>query len=334
MTPSLKIGPVTLANPVILAPMTGVTDLPYRNLAHNLGAGMVISEMVASRELVNGRKDVERRARGADLNPFVIQLVGCDADLMAKAAKIAQSRGARIIDINMGCPSREVTGKSSGSALMRDLDHAQGLIEAVVGAVDVPVTLKMRLGWDNTSLNAPDLARRAQACGVKLITVHARTRCQFFKGVANWRSVADVKKAVEIPVIVNGDIKTAFDAQKAIEESGADGVMIGRGAYGAPWLPASIASVLTTGIDPGPPHRKAQRDIAVAHVEDMLVHYGTRVGLRNARKHVGWYLEQCTRTDKAVTKAWRRYLCTRDDPREVFAGLRHYYDNPGQAPAI
>jgi nifR3 family TIM-barrel protein len=328
----VSIGPHALRNPVLLAPMSGVTDRAFRRLAYSLGAGLVVSEMVASRHLAADRHGVKRRVRGGELEPFVVQLAGCEAHWMAEGARIAEALGADIVDINMGCPAREVTGKLSGSALMRDLNHAVELIEAVVKAVSVPVTLKMRLGWDEGSRNAPELACRAEACGISLLTVHARTRCQYFKGAPDWGFVRNVTGAVRIPVVINGDILDATSARAALDASGAQAVMIGRGACGAPWLPARIAAALATGRDPGPPPVAEQGAIALAHLEAMLEAEGTRVGLRNARKHIGWYLASSGRPAATVGE-WRRRLCTSEDAHFVRAGLARFYLQAEEAAA-
>jgi nifR3 family TIM-barrel protein len=330
MVAPVRIGPHALTNAVLLAPMSGVTDVAFRHLALAQGAGMVVTEMVASEHLVTERHNARRKARGGGCKPFVIQLAGCEARWMSEGARVAEELGADIIDINMGCPAREVTGKLAGSALMRDLPHAVSLIEAVIGAVRVPVTLKMRLGWDHASLNAPELARLAEAAGVQLLTVHARTRCQFFKGEADWRLVRDVKNAVRIPVVVNGDIVDPVTARKALEASGADAVMIGRGAYGAPWMPGRIAASLATGSDPGSPPLSEQGTIAAAHVEAILEQDGPMHGLRNARKHIGWYLATSGQP-AATVKDWRRRLCTSENTRGVLAGLAMFYAEAREA---
>src|SRR5262245_23992657 len=296
----IRIGSHGLRCPVLLAPMSGVTDLTFRRLAHSLGAGLVVAEMVASEHLVMDRHGARRRAQGTDLTPFVIQLAGCEARWMAEGARVAEALGADSIDINMGCPAREVTGKLSGSALMRDLDHAVSLIDAVVKAVSVPVTLKMRLGWDDANRNAPELARRAEASGVALITVHGRTRCQHFKGAADWAFVRDVVKAVGIPVVINGDILDPASARAALAASGAGGVMVGRGACGAPWILPRIAAALGYGRDPGVPSLCAQRAIALEHLDAMISHGDPRAALRGARKHIAWYLAASGQPEAAV----------------------------------
>ncbi|ERP97995.1 tRNA-dihydrouridine synthase [Labrenzia sp. C1B10] len=315
---TLTIGRYQLANPAVLAPMSGVTDLPFRRLAARYGAGMVVSEMVASESFVKGDAETQMRAEAQDKGLHVVQLAGREARWMGEAAKVIAGLGADVIDINMGCPAKKVTSGYSGSALMRDLDHALTLVDATVAAVDVPVTLKMRLGWDDKNLNAPELARRAEAAGVQLITVHGRTRCQFYKGKADWRAIAAVKDAISVPLIANGDCKSAEDALRMLELSGADGVMIGRGAYGRPWLPGHIGHFLASGEQLDAPTGTELAELVAEHYEAILSHYGERQGVRIARKHLGWYLDETTSAGAAdIPGSVRKTLLTSNQPSEV-----------------
>jgi tRNA-dihydrouridine synthase B len=326
----LKIGDIEVANRVLLAPMSGVTDVPFRRLTAMLGAGLVVSEMTASNDLVNGRPMSRLRCEATGIGPHVVQLAGCETRWMAEGARIAEAAGAEIIDINMGCPARHVTGGQSGSALMRDLDHALKLIEATIAAVKVPVTLKMRLGWDDRSLNAPELARRAEAAGVQLISVHGRTRCQFYKGAADWRAVRAVRDVVRIPLVVNGDITSFEKALTALEMSGADAVMVGRGAQGQPWLPGQIGRRIETGIVEAAPSLAEQLKYIRALYDEVCGHYGLRIGLRHARKHLGWALEiaaQCSRAPATKLKIWRQKVLTSDEPAGVHRDLEDAFDD-------
>ena len=278
--------------PVLLAPLAGITDVPFRNLVQSFGAGLVVSEMVASHEMVQNKPSVLERAElGFGIESTSVQIAGCDAYLMAEAARMIEANGAKIIDINMGCPAKKVTSGQSGSALMRTPDFALELVEAVVQATSLDVTLKMRLGWDDNSLNAPEIAKRAEAAGVKMITVHGRTRCQFYKGAADWQAIGRVKRAVSIPVIANGDIVDVTSARQALQQSGADGVMVGRGAQGAPWRLAQIASALYGTPAPKIPRGSELAQVILQHHQAIVDFYGGTLGLKNARKHLGWYLD-------------------------------------------
>lgn len=323
----IVVGGVALRNRVFLAPMSGITDEPFRKRAYAHGAGLVVSEMVASGELARGREGFDLRIRHSGLPVHMVQLAGREAVHMAEAARIAAGEGADIIDINMGCPAKKVTGGYAGSALMRDLDHALTLIEAVIGAVKVPVTVKMRLGWDEDALNAPMLARRAEQAGVSMVTIHGRTRCQFYQGRADWRAIARVKEAVSIPVVANGDVTTSADAAAILEQSGADAVMVGRAHYGAPWAAGVIAASAGGNAATGLPKDMAElADYVVAHYEDMLAHYGVESGLRQARKHLGWYLDR----HAATTVVRKKGILTSFEPANVIKLLRTVFSDSTQ----
>ena len=311
-TSAVRIDP-----PVLLAPLAGITDLPFRRLVASFGAGLVVSEMVASQEVVQARPLARARAElGFDQAATSVQIAGRDPYWMSEAAKYLQGQGARVIDINMGCPAKKVTNGYSGSALMKDLDHALTLIDAVVAAVSVPVTLKTRLGWDDALMNAPLLAGRAEAAGLKMVTIHGRTRCQFYGGAADWAAIRAVTDTVRIPVIANGDITDAQSAAQALALSGAAGIMVGRGAQGAPWRLAQIAASLFGTPAPTVPQGAALADLVIGHYQDMLAFYGEELGIKVARKHLGWYLQEAGLT------AFRGPILTGDSPAQVIGALR------------
>ncbi|WP_299924650.1 tRNA dihydrouridine synthase DusB [uncultured Pelagimonas sp.] len=313
-----SLGKQRISAPVMLAPLAGITDLPFRNLVSSFGAGLVVSEMIASGEFLTARPGTREKAElGAQIENTSVQIAGREPEPMAEAAKMVADMGARVIDINMGCPAKKVTGGWSGSALMQVPDHALRLIEAVVDAVDLPVTLKTRLGWDGASINAPDLAKRAANAGVQMVVIHGRTRCQFYKGRADWQAIRAVREAIDIPLIANGDIVGAGSAKAALRGSGADGVMVGRGAQGAPWKLAEISAALYDTPRPNIPLGIEFYNMVSSHYEAMLSFYGEALGNRVARKHLGWYMDRA-----ATPRALRGRVLTEKDPKQVLVLLR------------
>ncbi len=311
--------PLDLDPPVFLAPMAGITDLPTRSLVARFGAGLVVSEMIASGEWLTERPGTREKAElGLGVEGTSVQIAGREAAPMAEAARMIAGQGARIIDINMGCPAKKVTQGASGSALMKTPDHALRLIEAVVEAVDIPVTLKTRLGWDDDMLNAAPIAQRAEAAGIKMITIHGRSRCQFYKGQADWAAIRNVVDVVDIPVVANGDIVDTATARQALAESGAQGVMVGRGVQGRPWLLAQIAHDIYGTAAPKVPQGAAFVDMVMGHYDTLLAFYGTKLGLRVARKHLGWYMDHA-----GTTAPMRRTVLTAKTVEETMIALPH-----------
>lgn len=317
----ISVGPVEIEHPVILAPMSGVSDMPFRRLVKGYGAGLVVSEMIASEAMIRAsRRSMKMATNCADEHPMAVQLAGCSPEVMAEAAKLNEDRGAAIIDINMGCPVKKVVGGHAGSALMRDLDNACAIIDATVKATSLPVTLKMRTGWNDETRNAPELARRAADLGIKMITVHGRTRCQMYKGRADWDFIRDVKTSVDVPVIVNGDITSLDDVDTALSRSGADGVMIGRGCYGKPWFPAQVIAYLEHGRRDPDPGLAEQKAVLLRHYDAMLEHYGIEGGLRIARKHIAWYSKGLPESAE-----FRSMIMRLDNPDAVKAAIEAFY---------